>query len=173
MRIHIVQKGDSMWKIAKRYGVDYKELLRLNSQIKTPDTLYPGARIKIPTKSVPVRPQPRTTPHPMSEAAPYVKERPRTEAESEEVPRQIERRPIEPEEEVQIESETRITQEAPSTPPAKERPPASPGPLVSPETIQPTPTPAPTPVPTLQPQRVLPPAPSAPNIMSEPTSPPA
>ena len=45
LRIHIVQKGDSMWKIAKRYGVDYKELLRLNSQVKTPDTLYPGARV--------------------------------------------------------------------------------------------------------------------------------
>jgi len=128
-----------MWKIAKKYGVDFKELLRLNSQIKTPDTIYPGARIKIPAKRVPVRPQDRQTPHPMSEA-PYVKERPITEEEGPEVPQEIERRPIEPEEEeeVQIESEEHARRPAlPPTAPVKEMPEASPTPSVSPEMLRP------------------------------------
>ena len=44
-----------MWKISKRYGVDYKELLRLNSQIRNPDKITPGMKVKVPTNSVPLR----------------------------------------------------------------------------------------------------------------------
>lgn len=47
--IHIVQKGDTLWAIAKKYINNpwrYPELARL-SKIKNPDLIYPGDRIRI------------------------------------------------------------------------------------------------------------------------------
>ena len=40
-RTHVVQPGDSLWKIATRYGISVDELLYLNS-ITVNDPLYPG-----------------------------------------------------------------------------------------------------------------------------------
>lgn len=51
MKIHIVQKGDTLWEIAKKYQVDYEELKELNSHIATPDMIMPGMKIRIPTHS--------------------------------------------------------------------------------------------------------------------------
>ena len=48
MRIHIVQKGDTLWKIAKKYGVNFEELKKLNTQLSNPDMIMPGMKIKIP-----------------------------------------------------------------------------------------------------------------------------
>ncbi|PQD96378.1 hypothetical protein CYL18_00310 [Pradoshia eiseniae] len=48
MKIHIVQKGDSLWKIAKKYGVNFELLKKTNSQLSNPDMLMPGMKIKIP-----------------------------------------------------------------------------------------------------------------------------
>nr|WP_108669464.1 SafA/ExsA family spore coat assembly protein [Peribacillus acanthi] len=48
MKIHIVQKGDTLWKLAKHYGVNFEELKKLNSQLSNPDMIMPGMKIKIP-----------------------------------------------------------------------------------------------------------------------------
>ncbi|WBX79028.1 SafA/ExsA family spore coat assembly protein [Virgibacillus salarius] len=41
MKIHIVQKGDTLWEISQQYGVDFEELKQLNSQISSPDMIMP------------------------------------------------------------------------------------------------------------------------------------
>lgn len=55
MKIHIVQKGDTLWEIAKKYGVDFEQLKQLNSQLSSPDMIMPGMKIKIPSSSKPVK----------------------------------------------------------------------------------------------------------------------
>ncbi|ATH92631.1 peptigoglycan-binding protein LysM [Bacillus glycinifermentans] len=55
MKIHIVQKGDSLEKIAERYEVDFQELKKLNSQLSNPDLIMPGMKIKVPSGGVPVK----------------------------------------------------------------------------------------------------------------------
>ena len=55
MRIHIVQKGDTLWEIAKKYSVDFEQLKQLNSQLSSPDMIMPGMKIKIPSSSKPVK----------------------------------------------------------------------------------------------------------------------
>ncbi|MBO8163845.1 MAG: LysM peptidoglycan-binding domain-containing protein [Brevibacillus sp.] len=55
MKIHIVQEDDTMRKIAKQYGVDMRDLLRVNSEVQDPDRLTPGVKIKIPVRQVPLR----------------------------------------------------------------------------------------------------------------------
>lgn len=44
---YIVKKGDSLWKIARRYGVSLEKLIQANN-IKNPDMIYPGQEIVIP-----------------------------------------------------------------------------------------------------------------------------
>ncbi len=48
VKIHIVQKGDTLWKIAKKYGVNFETLKKMNSQLSNPDMLMPGMKIKVP-----------------------------------------------------------------------------------------------------------------------------
>ncbi|WP_078413899.1 SafA/ExsA family spore coat assembly protein [Priestia abyssalis] len=55
MKIHIVQKGDTLWKIAKKYGVDFEELKKMNSQLSNPDMIMPGMKIKVPSASVSIK----------------------------------------------------------------------------------------------------------------------
>lgn len=55
MRIHIVQKGDTLYEIAKQYGVDFEKLVSLNSHLSSPDMIMPGMKIKIPSESKQVR----------------------------------------------------------------------------------------------------------------------
>ena len=45
-RFYIVQEGDSLWKIAKKFNVDVEQLRRSN-QLEN-DTLQPGRTLKIP-----------------------------------------------------------------------------------------------------------------------------
>jgi len=54
LKIHIVQKGDTLWEISKKYGVDFEELKSMNSQLSSPDMIMPGMKIKVPgsTKTV-------------------------------------------------------------------------------------------------------------------------
>src|SRR5699024_615312 len=51
MQHYIVEKGDTLWLIAKRFGVSLEELIRANPQIKDPNKIYPGNRINIPLPS--------------------------------------------------------------------------------------------------------------------------
>ncbi|MDR4889089.1 SafA/ExsA family spore coat assembly protein [Fredinandcohnia sp. QZ13] len=55
MKIHIVQKGDTLWEIAKKYGVDFQELKAVNTQLSNPDMIMPGMKIKVPTGTVHVK----------------------------------------------------------------------------------------------------------------------
>lgn len=48
MRTHIVQKGDTLWKIAKQYAVGFDELKRLNAHLANPDYIVPGMEIYLP-----------------------------------------------------------------------------------------------------------------------------
>ena len=55
LKIHIVQKGDTLWEIAKQYGVDFNELKNLNTQLSNPELIMPGMKIKIPGESKAVK----------------------------------------------------------------------------------------------------------------------
>lgn len=55
LKIHIVQKGDTIWDIAKQYGVDFEELKQLNSHLSSPDMIMPGMKIKIPSTAKQVK----------------------------------------------------------------------------------------------------------------------
>lgn len=48
MKIHIVQKGDTLWNLSKQYNVDFQALKAANSQLANPDMIMPGMKIKIP-----------------------------------------------------------------------------------------------------------------------------
>ena len=47
-RIHTVRKGDTLWTVAKRYGVELAALIRANPQIKNPNLIYPGEAVRVP-----------------------------------------------------------------------------------------------------------------------------
>src|SRR5690606_14242778 len=46
-KIYTVKKGDTLSHIAKKYGTTVKKLVDLNN-IKNPDLIYPGQKIKLP-----------------------------------------------------------------------------------------------------------------------------
>ena len=46
-KVYTAVYGDSLWAIAVRNGMTLNELLALNPQIKNPNILYPGDRIRI------------------------------------------------------------------------------------------------------------------------------
>lgn len=84
VKIHIVQKGDTLWKIAKKYGVNFEELKQMNAQLSNPDMIMPGMKIKVPTgggtvkketqikygsKEMPMKEMPKTE-HPFKEQKP-------------------------------------------------------------------------------------------------------
>ncbi len=51
MEEYEVVKGDSLSKIGQRYGVSWQEIYEANrDQIKNPDLIQPGWRLKIPRK---------------------------------------------------------------------------------------------------------------------------
>nr|WP_106780122.1 LysM domain-containing protein [Lysinibacillus timonensis] len=48
VRTHVVQKGDTLWKIAKQYGVSFDELKRLNGHLGNHDYILQGMEIILP-----------------------------------------------------------------------------------------------------------------------------
>lgn len=47
-RVHTVRKGDTLWAIAKAYGVTLQALIRANPRIKNPNLIHPGEAVSIP-----------------------------------------------------------------------------------------------------------------------------
>lgn len=45
---HIVQRGDSLWKIAVKYQIGVKEIIQANPQFKNPNLIYPNDKVNIP-----------------------------------------------------------------------------------------------------------------------------
>ena len=71
-KVHVVQKGDTLYGIAFSYGIDQHELAALNG-IKAPNKIKVGQQIKLPSETA----QPET---PQAEAPPahsFVKDQPR------------------------------------------------------------------------------------------------
>ena len=46
--VYTVRKGDTLWGIARQYGVDLTALIWANPQIKNPNLIYPGEAVNIP-----------------------------------------------------------------------------------------------------------------------------
>src|SRR6185312_8360112 len=51
VEVHIVVRGDTLWKIARQYGVPFEELKRANAHLANPDYIVPGMKIFVPRKS--------------------------------------------------------------------------------------------------------------------------
>jgi morphogenetic protein associated with SpoVID len=79
LKIHIVQKGDTLWKIAKKYGVDFEELKSMNTQLSNPDLIMPGMKIKVPSGNVAVKKEAPMTMPAQKKEAPMKKEMPMAE----------------------------------------------------------------------------------------------
>ncbi|MEK4973487.1 SafA/ExsA family spore coat assembly protein [Niallia sp. FSL R7-0648] len=90
MKIHIVQKGDTLWEIAKKYGVNFEELKSLNSQLTNTDMIMPGMKIKVPTLGGSIKkeaPQMGTKKEMPITMEPIVKEAPKKEMPVKETPK--------------------------------------------------------------------------------------
>lgn len=48
MKVHTVQKGDTLWKISKLHGISLEELIAANPQIPNPDQIDVGMQVNIP-----------------------------------------------------------------------------------------------------------------------------
>ncbi len=44
---HTVARGDTLWAIARKYGVELSELIALNPQLKNPNLIYPGQKVRV------------------------------------------------------------------------------------------------------------------------------
>ncbi|RKQ37902.1 SafA/ExsA family spore coat assembly protein [Oceanobacillus halophilus] len=62
MKIHIVQKGDTLWELSKQFGVNFEELKQVNSHISSPDMIMPGMKIKIPSSTKAVKKEAQVKP---------------------------------------------------------------------------------------------------------------
>jgi uncharacterized YkwD family protein/spore coat assembly protein SafA len=46
--IYIVQRGDSLWKIAVKYQIGIREIINANPQFENPNLIYPGDKVNVP-----------------------------------------------------------------------------------------------------------------------------
>lgn len=50
MTVHIVQKGDTLWKIAKQHDVSFDQLKRMNAHLANPEYIVPGMKVNVPSE---------------------------------------------------------------------------------------------------------------------------
>lgn len=50
VKIHIVKEGDTLFNLSQKYGVDLEDIIKANPQLKDPDQIDVGMKIKIPSK---------------------------------------------------------------------------------------------------------------------------
>ena len=58
MNVYVVQQGDTLWKIAQRFGVSLDSLIAANPQLSNPNMLAVGQQINVPAGGVAVGPGP-------------------------------------------------------------------------------------------------------------------
>lgn len=46
--VYIVQPGDSLWKIARKYKIGLDEIIQANPQFPNPALIYPGDKVTVP-----------------------------------------------------------------------------------------------------------------------------
>ncbi|MEG1878412.1 MAG: LysM peptidoglycan-binding domain-containing protein [Pseudoflavonifractor sp.] len=46
-QFYTVVQGDCLWNIARRHGIAFGEIIRLNPQLKTPSLIHPGERVRL------------------------------------------------------------------------------------------------------------------------------
>ena len=51
IHIHRIRSGESMYKIARRYGISLKKLMSFNPKLK-PRRIRPGTKVAVPIPSV-------------------------------------------------------------------------------------------------------------------------
>jgi LysM repeat protein len=56
LKIHMVKEGDTLYLLAKKYGVELDKVIAMNPQIADPNKLDIGMKVKIPTQPKPVEP---------------------------------------------------------------------------------------------------------------------
>lgn len=54
MKIHIVQRGDTLWSIAEKHQVSFEEVKKLNAHLANPEMIVPGMKIKLPDTTMPI-----------------------------------------------------------------------------------------------------------------------
>ncbi len=55
--LYTVVKGDSMWKIAQRFGISLEALIAANPQVEDPNMILPGQKICVPRPTAPECPE--------------------------------------------------------------------------------------------------------------------
>ncbi len=51
LKIHVVQKDETLWNIAQKYGVSVDEVIAANPQISNPNMVMPGMKITVPANA--------------------------------------------------------------------------------------------------------------------------
>lgn len=46
--LYTVRRGDTMYKIAKRFGISLGEMIKANPQVKNPNRILPGQELCVP-----------------------------------------------------------------------------------------------------------------------------
>lgn len=44
---HTVARGETLWKVARDYGIDLKTVMEWNPQIKNPNLIFPGEKVRV------------------------------------------------------------------------------------------------------------------------------
>lgn len=44
---HTVVRGDTLWELARRYGVSLNRIVELNPSIRNPNLIYPGQKVRL------------------------------------------------------------------------------------------------------------------------------
>lgn len=69
----IVEPGDSLSKIAKKYDTTWRRIYDANDQVKNPDIINPGEALRIPDTNESLSPRPLPEPQPPTPSAPPAK----------------------------------------------------------------------------------------------------
>jgi lipoprotein NlpD len=72
---YLVQRGDTLYGIAFRHGMDYRQLAAING-IAPPYTIYPGQRVRLDARARPSTPAPPTEAPATAVVAPIVRDDP-------------------------------------------------------------------------------------------------